>query len=321
MNLKKIIQSINKKTPHITFKKNKRFFVAVFVGMLVFVSIITATASLTYYLTIRANAEAIKAFEKSGITVESLAKKVIPDQGYTVNINWGNTGKKLVESGAIDLQKYKKNYGDDKYKELMSYITDTKDGNISIDSQNSYFWVNTLWALGLVQKSDVLEKGVMGTQYKDEIGNFASTGGWTLGSKDAVSLFNSTNIVNLTPEQQKRVAEIAGNIYRPCCGNSAAFPDCNHGMAILGLIELMVAQGSSDSDIYKASLAFNSYWFPQTYADLAYYFEVKQDTKWENVDPKTVLGQAYSSGQGYTAIKQEIGNIPGLQSGGGSCGA
>ncbi|PIZ63694.1 hypothetical protein COY16_01305 [Candidatus Roizmanbacteria bacterium CG_4_10_14_0_2_um_filter_39_13] len=321
MKLNRIVQAINKKIPHISSKKNKRFFISVTIGVLGFVAIIIATASVTYYLTLRANAEVIEAFEKSGITVESLAAKVIPEEGYTLKLNWGDTGKKLVESGAIDLQKYKDNYGDEKYSELMTFITDTKNENITVNSENSYFWVNTLWAMGLVQKSDVLEKGIIGTEYKDEIGSFASTGGWTLGTTDAISLYSSTNIVDLSLEQQQRVAEIAGNIYRPCCGNSAAFPDCNHGMAILGLIELMVAQGSPDSEIYEASLAFNSYWFPQTYADLAYYFETKQDTAWEDIDPKTVLGQAYSSGQGYARIKQEIGNIPGLQSGGGSCGA
>jgi len=321
MSLKKTIKVINNKIPHITFKKNKRFFIAALVGMLVFVGIITATASVTYYLTIRANSEAIREFEKSGITVESLAAKVIPEQGYDVKLDWNDVGQKLVESGAIDLQKYKENYKDPRYKELMTFITDNKKGGITVNKDNSYFWVNTLWALGLVQKSDVLEKGVMGTQYKDDIGSFASTGGWTLGSKDAVALFSSANIVDLTPEQQKLVATITENIYRPCCGNSAAFPDCNHGMAILGLVELMVSQGISEKEIYKAALAFNSYWFPQTYADLAYYFEAKQDSKWEDVDPKTVLGQAYSSGQGYARIKQEIGNVPGLQSGGGSCGA
>lgn len=321
MNLNRIVQTINKKVPHISTKKNKRFFMAVAVGVLGFIAIITATASVTYYLTVGANAEAIKAFKKSGITVESLAEKVIPDGGYTVNLNWGDTGKKLVESGAIDLQKYKDNYGDEKYVELMTFITDTKNEGVTVNAENSYFWVNTLWAMGLVQKSDVLEKGIMGTEYKDDIGSFASTGGWTLGAKDAVTLYSSTNIVELSPGQQQRVAEIAENIYRPCCGNSTAFPDCNHGMAILGLVELMVAQGSTDAEIYEASLAFNSYWFPQTYADLAYYFETKQDTSWEDIEPKTVLGQAYSSGQGYARIKQEIGNIPGLQTGGGSCGA
>src|SRR3989344_2228984 len=175
-------------------------------------------------------------------SVESLADAVIPASGYTVNIKWGDIGKKLVESGAIDLTKFKENYKDPQYQEVMKYLTETQDKGITITQENSYFWINTLWALGLVQKSDVLDKGVMGTQYKKEAGNFASTGGWTLGTKEAMKLYSKERILPLTDEQQTMVMRIAENIYRPCCGNSTAFPDCNHGMAMLALIQLMVSQ-------------------------------------------------------------------------------
>ena len=39
-------------------------------------------------------------------------------------------------------------------------------------------------------------------------------------------------------------------------------------------------------EIYQAGLAFNSYWFGQTYMDLAYYFKTKENLDWKNVDPK-----------------------------------
>jgi hypothetical protein len=92
-------------------------------------------------------------------------------------------------------------------------------------------------------------------------------------------------------------------------------------MAILGLIELMVSQGYGEEDIYQAALAFNSYWFAQTYIDLAYYFETTEGTAWAEVDAKKALSAEYSSAQGYQAIKKQIGNIPGTESVGGSCGA
>lgn len=258
---------------------------------------------------------------QSSDEAEALASQVIPAEGYTVNIKWGDVGKKLVSSGAIDLEKYKKNYSGEQWTELMSYLTSEKDQGITINRENAYFWVNTLWALGLVQRSDVLTYGVMGTEYKDKLGNFASTGGWTLGSKDAVSLYSSTDIVTLTADQQKMVEEISKNIYRPCCGNPTSFPDCNHGMAILGLIELMASQGYSEEEIYRASLYFNSYWFVQTYMDLAYYFQTNDGLTWDKVDPKKALSAQYSSAQGYQALKKEIGDTPKLQSTGGSCGA
>ena len=136
-----------------------------------------------------------------------------------------------------------------------------------------------------------------------------------------MTLYSSKKIIDLDEGEQKRVSEISGNIYRPCCGNSAAFPDCNHGMAILGLVEIMVDQGFSDEEIYKASLAFNSFWFSQTYMDLAYYFKTKENLNWNQVEPKRALSKQYSSGSGYTAIKQEIEDAPSLPSSGGSCGA
>lgn len=265
--------------------------------------------------------EQVAALPAEELTAATLASAVVPDKGYTVDIVWGDTGKKLVEAGGIDLEKYRQNYGDAQYNELLSYLTDSKNQGITINKQNAYFWVNTLWALGLTQRSDVLDAGVMGTDHREKLGNFASTGGWTLGAKPAVDLYSSTDLVPLTARQQQLVKRISENVYRPCCGNSTAFPDCNHGMAALGLIELMVSQGSSEKEVYQAVLAFNSYWFSQTYTDLAYYFQTKENTAWADVDPKRVLAADFSSAQGYRAIKQQIGTVPGSQSGGSSCSA
>lgn len=252
---------------------------------------------------------------------DKLAQAVLPSEGHTVSVNWGDTGKRLVESGAIDVDKFKKLYSNEQYVELLTYLTDSKDKGITINRENSYFWVNTLWALGLVQKSDVLDKGIMMQEYGDNIEGLASTGGWTLGTKRAKELYSSAELIDLSADENKRVTQITEGIYRPCCNNSSAFPDCNHGMAIVGLVELMVDQGFSDTDIYKTALAFNSYWFPQTYMDLAYYFQTQEGVSWEEVDAKTILSAEYSSASGYTNIRKQIGPVPGLTSDGGSCGA
>ena len=116
--------------------------------------------------------------------------------------------------------------------------------------------------------------------------------------------------------------EIAQNIYRPCCGNSTYFPDCNHGAAMLGFIELAVAQGLPKEEIYKKALVLNSYWFPQTYAEVAIYFKVKKNTPWDKVNPKEILSASYSSGGGYKAVNKELqtaGLLPKVE-GGGGCG-
>ena len=90
-------------------------------------------------------------------------------------------------------------------------------------------------------------------------------------------------------------------------------------MAALGYIEWAVYNGLSEDQIYKDLLAFNSFWFPQNYLEMAMYFD-KQGIDWKKVDPKLALSRDYSSAMGAARIKQEVQNVPGLQSPGGSCG-
>lgn len=78
----------------------------------------------------------------------------------------------------------------------------------------------------------------------------------------------------------------------------------------------------SKEEMYQKALALNSYWFPQTYVELATYFQAMKNTPWEKVDSKEVLGLNYSSGGGYQAISKQLQaeGILAKVSGGGSCG-
>ena len=89
-------------------------------------------------------------------------------------------------------------------------------------------------------------------------------------------------------------------------------------MAMLGLLELMASQGVSEADMYKASLAVNSYWFPDTYLTIAQYLKIK-GMAWKDVSPKGILAAEYSSATGYQQILKQI--QPVQQNSGGSCGA
>lgn len=191
---------------------------------------------------------------------------------------------------------------------------------IRINSKNSQFVVDLLWALGLAQKSKVYDEGPMGTQYKEKVNNFASTGGWTLAVGSAMNHYNKYELIGLSEEEQQRVYDIASNVYRPCCGNSTSFPDCNHGMAALAAIELMVKKGLSDEEIYKNVLKLNSFWFPSTYLTVATYF-ARQGVAWNKVDAKLVLGSEYSSGQAAANISKAVGPLPFETKFGGGCGA
>lgn len=266
--------------------------------------------------------EATPSPSPASLDYPTLAAIVTPTEGYTIPLSWGDLGIRLVQAGGIDLAKYHDNYPAEDYAHELQYLTkDMGDAGITVTANNAYFWVNTLWALGLTQQSQVLDEGVMGTEYASQVGSFASTGGWTLGSKEAVKLYSSVPLITLSTQEHARVMALADSIYRPCCNNPTSFPDCNHGMAMLGLLELMVSQGFSDEEIYAAALAVNSYWFPDTYIDLAYYFQTQESTPWNQVDPQLALSQEYSSASGYNRVKKTLGPIPGARSSGASCGA
>lgn len=244
-------------------------------------------------------------------------QEVLPDGGFTLPISWGELGPKLISLGVIDQDKFiaAANPNSDEEKIL-------KEGGqvpVTINQDNAQFVVDFLWAIGLAQESNAYKTGLMGTEYKSQVGNFASTGGWTLSRGDATGYLGKYNLMNLSAEDQARVEAIAKNIYRPCCGNSTWFPDCNHGMAALAAIEMMVAKGMPDGEIYKNVLKLNSFWFPSTYLTTATYF-AKQGVAWDKVDAKEVLSAQYSSAQGAADIAKKVGPLPG-SSGGGSCGA
>lgn len=249
----------------------------------------------------------------------SIQNKVIKGN-YVFKIKWGDLGKRMVEDGVIDKVKLAQavSGSDNLQKDLDKYFSGN-ESQIKLTQENSQFWVDVLWGLGLANKNKILETGAM--MQDGDASGFASTGGWTLGASDPMNYYSKYSYIELSEIQQKIVEEIAGNVYRPCCGNSTAFPDCNHGMAALALIELMVSQNFSKEDIYKTVLAFNTYWFPQTYLDIAYHLE-KNQRDYSKVSPKELLGETFSSAAGYDAIRQEVGQLPWPALGdGGSCGA
>ena len=252
-------------------------------------------------------------------SVSALQEKVIPANGVTLPARWGDLGKQLVSAGVIDEPQFVALYAQrgGLPPDMKALLDDADNGNLVITPQNSGVLLNLLWALGLGNNNPILTSGPMENPQYGGAQNFASTGGWTLSVGDAMTHYSAHSFITLTTGQQALVDRVAQNIYRPCCGNSTYFPDCNHGMAMLGLLELMASQGVSESDMYKAALTVNSYWFPDTYMTLATYFQ-SQGVDWSTVDPKTVLGAAYSSAQGYQQIEKKITPVQTQSSGG--CG-
>jgi len=122
--------------------------------------------------------------------------------------------------------------------------------------------LNMLWAFGLANKNEILENGPMMDPKYGGADNFASIGGWTLAKGSAMDHYSHHEMLKLTPEQQKKVKRTSKNIYRPCCNNPAYFPDCNHGMAMLGALEIMASQGASEREMYRIAEDLNKQWFP-----------------------------------------------------------
>ncbi len=180
-------------------------------------------------------------------------------------IYWGDLGAKMIDAGVIDREKIENLYQErggmsDTEKEI---IYGKRNGHIIITPENSGMMLNMLWAFGLANENSILESGpMMDTKYEGAE-NFASTGGWTLAKGSAMNHYSMHSFITLSQEQQVLVEQVAKNIFRPCCKNSTYFPDCNHGMAMLGLLELMALDNATEKEMYDIAEKVNGYWFPE----------------------------------------------------------
>ncbi len=248
-----------------------------------------------------------------------LEDKVLPPEGVVLPVTWGDLGAKLVSVGVIDANKFKSTYEEhgtfiDEYKNLL---LSQNNGGIKITNDNASYLLNLFWALGLANKNSILDSGEMKNPAFGGAGNFASTGGWTIAVGNPMDHYSAHSLVTLTQEQQSIVDKISKGIYRPCCNNPTHFPDCNHGMAMLGLLELMASQGVNEQDMWKTALLVNSYWFPDTYLTIATYMKNKE-VDWKDVNPQEILGINYSSASGYAKIASQV--VKSKQQRGGNCG-
>jgi hypothetical protein len=255
----------------------------------------------------------------------ALVAEINPEDGYSLPYTYGDIGPKLIEAGAFDLDQFAELYssrGAPLSAEQIRLLEEGSDQPITINRENANFLLNLFWALGLTNANPILDSGPLVQNSQGNITTFASTGGWTLATKPIPELYASTQILMLTAEQQARVEEAATNTYRPCCNNSTLFADCNHGMAMLGLFELMASQGAGLDQLYEAAKYFNAFWFPQQTYELAVYFEATQSKHFAEIDGRTLVGAEYSSGRGWNAVHQALvqnGRIQQVPSGGG-CG-
>jgi hypothetical protein len=259
-------------------------------------------------------------FQKSATITQNAGERSNETAAQAIELPaaWGNLGAQMVAAGVIDRAQLETLYAQrggftDGEKQLL----EGDSGKIMVTQENSSFILNLLWALGLSNKNKILEEGPMADPQYGGAGKFASTGGWTIAKGSAMDHYSKHSFIALTPEQQALVEKVSKNIYRPCCNNSTYFPDCNHGMAMLGLLELLASQGVRENQMYETALQINTLWFPEQYATIARYFESKGQAL-SAISPKEILGVNYSSASGYQKIESLL---PRKQNqNGGSCG-
>mgnify|MGYP001569422894 CR=1 FL=1 len=222
------------------------------------------------------------------------------------NSNSQNTEVEIIDGGRIlPLEAEKK-----------MLATLTANGTIDPAKLPQVTELNLLWAFGLANKNQVLESGpIMDSKYGGPT-NMASVGGWTVTTGSVMDHYNKHALATLTSDQHALVEKIAKGIYRPCCNNSTYFPDCNHGMAMLGLLEYLASQGATEDQMWNAAITANMSWFPDQYQTIAQYLKIKGiDAK--SVTPQMLLGAEYSSGSGFARIAAQVPQVQ--QKGGSGC--
>lgn len=267
-----------------------------------------------------------KTIKKNSSSADKIFEAINPSTGYVINASYDDLGPKMIASGVIDLEKFKSVYqqsGQPLTDEQLTILTKGSDKKIRITRENSYFLLNFFWAVGLANRSKILTEGEITKYGKDQIGNFASTGGWTLAKSEPMNFYAKDELIPLNNNQEKLVEKVASGIYRPCCNNSTAFPDCNHGMALLGVLQLMAKNGANEKEMFEAAKYFNAFWFPGNYYDLALYFKNKENKDFSQIPGEVILGKDYSSVTGWQQAKSWLasqGLIKEPPRQGGGCG-
>jgi hypothetical protein len=254
-----------------------------------------------------------------------LAGQVHPHEGYTIPAVFKDTGPKMLEAGAMAYDVFLKVYdqaGSPLSEQQKEILLRGSQEQVVINRENAYFLLNYFWALGLTNRNPILTEGMMVQNSQGRVEQFASTGGWSIAAKPIGELYASADIVVLTADQQERLEKVAPHIFRPCCNHPTHFPDCNHGMALLGLLQLMASQGASEEEMFEAAKYVNAFWFPDQNMALASFFSAK-GVDYADVDAATVVSSTFSSSSGFQSVYQWLASnnqLPQAPGGGGGCG-
>lgn len=228
-------------------------------------------------------------------------------EAYRVPVRFGDVGPRLLALGAIELRLLEARYarsGRALTARQRRILIEGTGEPVLFSGGEARFLLDFFWALGLTNRIALLAGGPMMQRGGGELGRYASVGGWTLGSRPATALYASAEMVPLSAEQQGRLEEVAYGVYRPCCDNPTAFPDCSHGMAMLGLLTLMAAEGATLDQMFSAARAASAFWFPEQALEVAIFLEAVWGTGFSEGEAQAFTGRDVFSAAGFRTVHQ-----------------
>jgi hypothetical protein len=246
-----------------------------------------------------------QAAQRQETEIAKIVAQVNPKEGYTVPAHFGHIGPEMAAAGVFDITEFEQVYQQANQpltSEQLKILKEGSDSPVVFNQQNAYFLLNYFWAVGLSNKNPILDSGPIQQYSGGKVFNFASTGGWSLAKKPLAEIYSKLPLLTLTEAQQKNLEEAAQAVYRPCCDNPTHFPDCNHGMAMLGLMELMASQDATVEQMLEAAKYANAYWYPSQTMEQAIFFKSAMGKNYQDVDARQILGPQFSSGSGFQAL-------------------
>ncbi len=219
-------------------------------------------------------------------------------------IPWGDLGTQLTASGAIDeakLEALYKSRGES--PENIRHLLHQQPETALLNENTASDRLILLWAVGLANYSPILSEDEMTDPNYGGVESLASVGGWTIANNGPMDHFGKHELIKLSTDQTQIVRNVSKNIFRPCCDNPTHFPDCNHGMAMLGLLELLASRGAGETELYRSAFIANRYWFENDYDTLVSYIS-RNEMPLKEITTKSMLGEKFSSGSGLEKINQ-----------------
>lgn len=250
----------------------------------------------------------------------------LPPDGKATGIAFGDSIVRLIDGAAIDPEKFGQLYAarGTPMPDWMAGLLEGRPGQdeIVFSLETAPHLLSLLWPVGLATRTSFNDQSPIAGE---NVNSYASTGGWPLGREDTGGIyFNSVDTVHLNDTQSELVLDLAQRIFRPCCDNSTFFQDCNHGSAVLGLLELGAAQGLDRSELENAALAASAFWYPDQMTEVAIHREMLENESFAGTPPIEILGAARFSISGWMRNVHEplarSGLLPQASGGQSGCG-